>query len=75
MDANTIDPGAVVGPCPRCGGSATLKRNGERVDQPAPWLRWAITITHLYLCNACGSSAELVEIRARHASQYHTICG
>ena len=51
--------------CPECDAPHTLVWLGEYGKDTSPWLQWASTVTHYYMCLACQAVTPLVEIQGR----------
>lgn len=55
-------------PCPQCNARHTLVWLGQYGKDARPWLQWASTATHYYMCMACQAITPLVEIQGRSAA-------
>lgn len=51
--------------CPHCSAADQLIPLGERYDYRRFWLRWASSVTYIYLCDDCDRIVELTELRHR----------
>ncbi len=68
IDAPAREDTAGSPQCPTCDTAAAMVPLGTRVDHPRRWLRWARTVTHIYICTRCCAVAEMTEVTGRVAA-------
>lgn len=56
--------------CPQCNAPHALVWLGQYGKDASPWLQWASTVTHYYMCLACQTITPLVEIQGRSAATH-----